>query len=175
MMIAIPPDDGVKYVTLPDGTRFPQFLQFLCSYEGGPHFSFGVEVREGRPVVASIGILSKLSEPEVTPSMLHAVPFGQLIEYVMSAAAAYALQRTVGRHRLITGAEITAAGAAATAALRGRPVRNEELERVAEIVRRNKRDPRNEIKRELHVSVRTASRYIAEARRRGLLNENEED
>lgn len=55
---------------------------------------------------------------------------------------------------------------------RGRPVRDEDLRRVAEIVKGNPYDPRTEIRRQLNVSPRTASRWIAEAKKRGFIKDN---
>jgi|GEM_PF-4876400 len=65
--------------------------------------------------------------------------------------------------------ERQAIGARAVASQRGRLVSDEDLRKVAEIVVGNDYDPRKEVVRQLHLSDRTTSRWIAEARRKGFL------
>ena len=54
---------------------------------------------------------------------------------------------------------------------RGRPVSDEDLRRVADVVEANPYDRRMQVAHQLHVSPRTASRWIAEAKRRGFIEE----
>ena len=55
-----------------------------------------------------------------------------------------------------------------------RPISDETLQRVAQIVMENKYDPRKQIHDEIGASVRTASRWIAQARSRGYITEEEQ-
>jgi hypothetical protein len=75
-----------------------------------------------------------------------------------------------------TSTEVAALGGRARlragASLRARQPMTEDLIRqVAEIARANPYEPRKQVALQLYTSQRTASRWLAEARRRGVLEE----
>ena len=77
-------------------------------------------------------------------------------------------------HPIPSDDELDAYGAKAVSSLRGRPVSDEDLRKVAEIVKDNGFNPRKQLKETLNLSERTASRWIAEARRRGFLGDEQD-
>jgi len=172
--------DGPQYpelVTLADGTLFLRRLSgIIAFYKGGPHFEVVVEVRDGLPCVTSINTRSEPGEPPITGSVMHRLAFGTIIEQIIGASAEYALtieaRTTRGPTANPSQVELDAARESASKAQRGRPVGVGTLERVAQILKNNSYNANQEVVRALGVSSRTASRYISETKRRGLLDKS---
>lgn len=111
----------------------------------------------------------------VTASFIHGLPVGDLFDQLVAYLdwGADLMQKGYDDpnvvHLMPKDDERQAMGARAVASQRGRLVSDEDLRKVAEIVVGNDYDPRKEVVRQLHLSDRTASRWIAEARRKGFL------
>jgi hypothetical protein len=168
-----------KFVPVGDGTFvFPERLRVLARYPGGPLIEMELEVVEGRPEIATFSISRVAGGSWLEPSFVHDLPLARLKDHVVERSMSLAVEVghiSMGAFDILLPMSDEPDRAAATKALRGRPIRTDTLHQVVNIVRSNDFDHRKQIARELHVSDRTASRYIAEARRRGLLEENRED
>jgi len=177
--------EKVECVELADGTVFPRHLRLLAHYaphqvrKKMPQFDVAVEAQDGQPVITRFLVYRRQSaDPPITGAEMKELDFDSLFEQFIAYAAEFALMKRdlEATQDAPTVAELLAAKAASSTAQRGRAVQEETLMRVAEIVRSNGFNPRNEVQRALRVSSRTASRYIAEAKRRGMLdNDNREN
>jgi hypothetical protein len=197
LICAAPNQELGILITLDDDekTLFPKQTEFLVSYKdepSGPFFGVIVGVKDGRPAISSFCMLTG-EAPPLTGAKVHQTAFGTIFKEVIAYAAKYALMiqstytgtRTYFSGRvemytppseLPTALDFAHVGlVAASAAQHGRPVRAETLKRVAEIVRANSFNPRTVIKQELGVSLRTASRYIVQAKKCGMLDTDGKD
>jgi hypothetical protein len=176
-------DASRKRVELPNGTAFPEWASVGALMAKGPMIDLTINIQEGRPVISGVSIYQGAEDRlEITASLVHDLPLGRIFDLAVSAVAASVLklQRSTPRERLYhplpewlpsTVSADDVADAVRLVSRRGRPVADDDLHRVAAIVRRNSYDPRKQVARELHLADRTASRWIAEARRRGILTE----
>jgi len=98
-----------------------------------------------------------------------------LFEFAISTGAAHAVFHGSEEYRERIGDSRVAAQELAFTGRRGPKLDVETLEQVVEILQRNKRNPRWEIVERLHVSERTASRYIAKVKWQGRMKRNGED
>ena len=171
-----------EIVRLANGAPFPRRITARTAIGDGPTITFSVAVQDGVPVMTHFAADQRSGGSAVTATLIHDLPvrelFDQLISYLGWGAdlmqSGYDNSNAV--HLMPTDAERQAAGARAISSQRGRPVSDESLRKVAEIVnaeiaKGNNYDRRNQVREELHLSKRTASRYIAEARKRGLIEE----
>ena len=132
-------------------------------------------VEDGRPVMTHFTVGRRPGGSAVTASFIHGLPVGDLFDQLVAYLdwGADLMQKGYDDpnvvHLMPKDDERQAMGARAVASQRGRLVSDEDLRKVAEIVVGNDYDPRKEVVRQLHLSDRTASRWIAEARRKGFL------
>jgi len=173
--------------TLPDGRRVPgEFRVLILDPRTQLWLDMEIYISRGGTVNLYRLRLEPIDDDPVTPSRLHDLRLGLILDQVVaSVAMTFDLVRR-GRYQ----AKADDAGLALVRELkrvaptklvgrlvvdeeparrRGRPVSDEELRRVAEIVEANDYDPRKEVMRTLHVSGRTASRWIAAAKDRGFV------
>ncbi len=163
--------DPPALTELDDGTPFPTTVSLTVIREGVvPLIDMTIEVREGRPVMTQFSFRSRgPAGPPLTATEIHDTNVGDLFE-----AAVHALASTPAPSDDPADLGDQAAGNRAVAmARRGRPVSDETLGRVAQIVKDHRDDDyRKQVATQEHVSLRTASRYIALAKERGLLTDD---
>jgi hypothetical protein len=168
-----------QLVPLSDGTLFPESvsLHVYVQEEDQPSVvaQLSLEVKDGRPVVMRVAITRLVhgqhgpEQVELTPTILHNLNFGKIFERAIMHGGYVALDSdgSLDGH----AAAKSAAARAAALARRRQPLTDALLAQVVNIVRKNRYDPRKQVASEHYVSERTASRWIAEARRRGLIDE----
>ena len=180
--------ESIEFDELSTGVLFPQNLLVMANYDGGPSLQFLLAVEDGQAIVSSLTVSRNVLDcppdcPPISATMVHELPLGQIIDEVIARTATgfLALYRAhqaalAGRpHQFLTPDEAAATRAGARrGSRRGRPVSDEDLRDVAAIVQTNTYDPRRQVREELNVSERTASRWIAEARSRGLVTEEDD-
>jgi hypothetical protein len=152
-----------RLVELDDGTSFPEKVEATLLPAGQPPLiQIAFEVRDGRPELVRFSIVS-MDEP-LSPAGIHSLPVGKIAKEAVRRIAIVVAVRAE--------ADIGAGELAASSYRRRRgPVTDDELARVAEIVRQHPYHCRLKVAELLPTSMRTASRYIAMARDRGLLEE----
>jgi hypothetical protein len=179
--------ESVDFEELNTGVLFPQDLLVMANYDGGPSLQLLLAVEDGQAIVSSLTISRSVPDcppdcPPISATMVHELPLGRIIDEVIARTATgfLALYRAhqaalAGRpHQFLTPDEVAATREGARrGSRRGRPVSDEDLRDVAAIVRTNSYDPRVQVVTDLHVSKRTASRWIAEARSRGFVTEED--
>lgn len=172
------PPGGVYLAPLHGGdAMFPINVKVTARYENGPLMEMATGVDDGRPVITQFGLTSAEGGPPISASMIDALPLGAIFDQVVEvlATSGLAFFRAVGAakdgraHIFLSDEERERAANAASR--RGRPVSDQILRRVADIVRANPYSPRADIRAEIAVSERTASRWISEAKRRGFLDD----
>jgi hypothetical protein len=172
-------------VELADGTLFPRIADVRVrpwSNESGtptgPWIDLRLEVENGQPVVTYFGVTRAEGDPPITPSDIRRLPLGKIVEQVVDTTA-----KTLAAMNYKPGpppsdfwqGPAAVAGSAAVSAHRGRPPTEMQIQMAAKIAKHNRYDPRQEVARALMVSPRTASRLLAEARRRGLIELDSEE
>ena len=172
--------ENVAYTTLEDGTPFPVRAELRGRYKNGPLLHWTVGVHDGKAVVFAMKIEAEGHlDFALTGSMVHDLPAGQIMNQVLARTATgtvalvkLAKASAEGKpYEYLTPDELGGAKQGALGHRRGRPVKDEALARVAQIVKDyDDYDRRKEVARQLHVSDRTASRYIKLAQDRGLLD-----
>lgn len=115
-----------------------------------------------RLAVTRFELVGTADEPHVSAQTFRAVRFQEIVERI-AGSAALSLGTYVAEDQ--RGAGKSAVGG------RRRPVDAELLSQVAEIVKAHPDKPNQHVQDQLHASPRTASRWIAAARRAGYLNE----
>lgn len=166
-------------MVLHGGAVFPRSSRAVARYDDGPILKIQLEVEDGRAVVTSLTISRADDGPPVSATEVSQLPLGAIFDDVVvkSAPAAFALLRAMNGWEdgelslFLTEEERVQTEQAANHSRRGRPVSPEDLQRVAEILGMNRYDPRAQIRTELGVSLRTASRWIALARQQGFAKE----
>lgn len=132
-------------------------------------------VSAGRPIITEVAIYlyEHLNIVGLTPTMLHHLNFSKIFDTAVEQAGFMA----IGLKNPLRDKEawLHAADQAKALARKRQPFSDDLLAQVAKIVKRNPYDPRKEVAATLHMSDRTASRWIAEARRRGLLDEQDDE
>jgi hypothetical protein len=161
-------------VVLADGTLFPEWAEIYVYVDADETMTpvrVEVEVRDGRPIVTGVSIIqfgrSSSDRIALTPTNVRNLNFGEIFDEAVRVGGYMGVgYQNPKRDK---PAAIAAAKRATALARRRQPLLDARLKDVAEIVAKNKYDPRKEIASSLHVSDRTASRWIAEAKRRGLV------
>jgi hypothetical protein len=159
-------------VDLANGAPFPSTLVARCKINDDRLLALTFKVEDGRPVVTRCLVEGVPSGAPLSASVLHELQLGEIVDRIVATVGAFAYMDVGSEGRdeaTFAWPDVFRAGARATSSLRGRPVPDNALAKVAEIVGRNDFNPRKQIRDELHVSERTASRWIAIARERGLL------
>lgn len=160
-----------------NGTPFPAWLTVRLEVDEGVLALLRFEVEAGRPELTRCAVDRVPGAPPLKPSVLHELPFGEIVERVVRDMGQFAHLAQRGFPEEMSFAEMyefAQAGGRASSSLRGRPVADSDLDLVAEILQKNSFSPRKEVSRRLHVSERTASRWIKLARERALSSgENE--
>jgi hypothetical protein len=171
--------DGPELVQLESGDWFPKRLMAAGHYDDGPSVALYFLVEEGRAVLYEVNFGGPppsnprlARRPLVTPSLVHGLPLGHIIDWTIDEIVKITARERAGT--FLTVPEVLALRER-TASLRGRPVSDETLQQVAVIVKNHDDfDYRLEVAKQLHVSDRTASRWISLARGRGFLPEEGE-
>jgi hypothetical protein len=180
MMVLAQPPAGLRPVETDGGAgMFPLEVTVTARYGNGPILRIELGFEDGRPVVSSFAVEREEGGPPISASMVDELPIGSIFDEVIGRLATTGLAMfrahnaaSEGRPRVFLTPE-EAEAARTSVGRRGRPVEDDQLRLVAEIVQANPYAPRPEIRDRLHVSERTASRWIKEARRRGLLEAKE--
>jgi hypothetical protein len=182
-VILVPEGGQLRVVPLTTGVLFPERVRVSGRYKDGPPVGLSLIVRDGQPVLISLTIGHDDDEEgnPVTPSALHDLPLSQILDQTIGQMTEGMLISRRNAEASETGlpprfpalGESAAARLAGVASQRGRPVTEEILRRVAEIVKENSYNPRRQIHDEIGASPRTASRWIDEARKRGFLTEED--
>ncbi len=163
-------------VELVTGVQFPGRTLVEAHGADGLLIEVLLEVEDRRPVVSRVTVGRSEGGAPLDAASL-GLPLGRIFDQVIAQVAA-TVARSQASAKVPFGTMFqwpSDTGARAVAARRRhQPASDTELKQVAQIVRSNKYDPRKQVARELPVSERTASRWIAEARRRGLITEEED-
>jgi hypothetical protein len=177
------PITGADFVDLSTGALFPARVIVGAQYDQGPRLTLVVEVEEGRPVVRSVSI----GEPEegtgITASAVDGIPLGAVIDELVGTLALMADEmrwvtesiRSIddgapSAFRFQSWSERQSIHGEAVKAMRGRPRPDYLIREAAEIALENPAAPRKAVAKRLHISHRTASRYLALAGERGYLD-----
>lgn len=162
---------------LADGTLFPEsgdFHVLVSDHEETTVVQVALEVRDGRPVVTNVGVrrldVGGVHEDKaLTPTFLRELDFGKIFGAAIEQGAFMGVGfKNPLRDKPIA---ISAASRATALARRRQPLSNDQLAQVVKIVKENKYNPRKQVASLLFLSERTASRRIAEAKKRGLFDE----
>lgn len=141
----------------------------LYGDEGSPTTRARIEVRDGRPEIVRVEIVSRAGEPSVRQSDLRAIQVEALVELL----AGFGVKVPVGTDVIAAGLdpEQYAVALGELRQMRGpRKITPAFLERVAEVYKANVDDnPTLAVRRTFFVGERMASDYVQRARREGLL------
>jgi hypothetical protein len=179
---------------LEDGTPFPSWAEVVIAEddEGESPVLVRIELDNGRPALSSLTVRRRGPGESLGSSLLRATPVGRVTKQAVSALAEVAFWRyppggvdalTDMVYARVGLKDPTEASLLAEAELeRRRSVVNggrrfvltaEHFEEVAEVYRSVSRARTRAIAEHWSTSYRNATRWIAEARRRGLLTEEE--
>lgn len=174
---------------LADGTYFPQRSRVAATYPDGLVLDLELRLRGGPPaawegpVIELVRVYFRgLPEgAQITPALFHEIrlghAFGLCVEAVARAASILKSRPRVdspltsGRLSFPVPLE---AESREGVSRRGRPVGDKELREVAKIVAWTEYAPRNQVQKQLHVSARTASRWIKAAHEKGFVAEEQQ-
>lgn len=169
----VPPGVAVGLVELSTGGLFPASVEVAIEVDNGYLWRLRLGVEDRRPVVNRLDVerastvSGAYAGPPITATSLRDVPFEDMTRRAIEAAGRAAAHWS-GRPE--SGDD---AGVAAALARRRRPMTDALLRRVAQVARINPYDPRHQVAEQLSTSERSATRWIAEAKRRGFLEEDE--
>ncbi len=196
-------DDHIRNpVELAGGGLFPERVGVIAlpGREEGIVVSLQLAVHDGRPVLTGAHV-SAGDDHHLSPSQVREVPWGALFERAVAETAALSavlMRRRHGTNRILqaqmgglsrteatelvgmladpTANEIEdARRAALNSSRRGRPVGDDTLRRVGKIVAAHPRDYREVMRDEFAISLRTASRWVKQAKDMGYDGNHEED
>jgi hypothetical protein len=192
--LTLPVPDPSAFVQLADGTAFYQPAHVTWHTEG-LEIDFVFEVVDGRPKWSQMHVhpafrRTAAEVPELTATRIRELPLDAVAEEAVRQVARIATGYTLGRHPGdlpihvpgeyggTYGENTRAADAAGDAAVnvrrKRRKMTDELLRRVSDTVRSDETGaPRQAVAAREFSSTRTASRLIAEARKRGFLGEEE--
>lgn len=160
-----------------NGAPFPAWLTVRLEAADGVLAVLRFEVEDGRPELTRCAVDRTPGAPPLKPSVLHELPFGEIVERVVREVGQFAHLAQRGFPDEMSFAEMhefAQAAGRASSSLRGRPVAAGDLDTVAQILQKNSFSPRKEVSERLHVSERTASRWIKLARERALSSGEDE-
>jgi hypothetical protein len=161
---------------LADGTPFPASISVSIIRIGVvPIIELTLEVREGRPLLTRFAYVTRgPMGPPLTASEIHDTKVGDIVKSAIEHIGATAGLQHQGVILPFEG-DAEAGTAAADLARGRRGPSDRQIELTAAIARINKYNPRKEVASQLQVSERTATRFIAIAKERGLLEEEDTD
>jgi hypothetical protein len=176
-------DKHVDFVRLPSRSAFPQEVTVGLEVLGAPEIRvrMTLQVVAGEPQLVDLAF----SGSPITSSIVREIPIDNIV-----SAAIRKVQHIVDalesprkrRYDFEFGNVVAKVKSERSSGVEGLPnvisrsgleVSDQNLLRVAEIVRTNLRNPRQQVAADLHLSGRTASRWIAAARKRGLIGVKE--
>lgn len=169
-----------RVVDLPDGTRFPARVR--CTVTSGESMAVDLAFRvmNDRPALVLFSAVALGPEP-LSPTAVHDLPVAAIADDAVRRIAVMVAVDEARRAAEMTGASSyevaepwAIADRAAASRRRTPPLTDELLREVADIVNRGGREYIDEVRR-LGASRRTASRWVAEARRRGLIQQGGDD
>lgn len=153
-------------VELTDGSQFPSWFEARATVDDVP-VTLTIHVENGRPVLTSLTVdRPRHSTGDLEASTVHKLPVGQLVRAAVEQGG-YLMERT---------GHAGASGASALRARGRRSITDDLLREVAAVVQDDPLgEPNQAVQRQLHTSSRTASRWIAAAKRRGFLSDTSEE
>jgi hypothetical protein len=163
---------NAELVTLSNGTVFPARWTTTAQINGGPWLELTLVAEDGELVIERFAALSDLSTPRyggnrvsspLTLADIRALATKPVIDEVVTETARHLEWSEVSERRRLTGSE-------ASASTRHRPITPQLLRTVADLVREEPGRPRQAVSEKLHASLRTASRWIATAKKQGYLD-----
>jgi hypothetical protein len=166
---------------LADGTAFPESaVATMPLPDNGALVEIHFAVQEGKPVMTRFSVIG--AEMPLSSSAIHGIPISAIASEAVRRIAGSAKVDLAQREAMRNApagfwADTDLAGRRAVAAFKRRPgpATDAELREVADIVLSSIPAPRLEIRSRLGVSTRTASRWIDEARRRGMVTKEVEN
>jgi hypothetical protein len=175
--------EGPTYVQVADGYLLPRdFTARGLQIVGEPLRVDALRVRvgdDGRPACRSLTVSPVDEDAAVTTVLLRRLKMAELLEIACAAAAERFRRDAAGRvvEAPMSGADMehfrSDFAARVRRPRRGKPLTDDQLRKVAEVWRdaaaRGSRRPTLDVARRLYVARSTAGRWIAEARRRGIL------
>jgi hypothetical protein len=166
---------ATELVPLEDGSTFPHRCEVVAMgmAMGWPETRLGIVVEEGRPILESLLFerpvtlaSGKEHWVEISASAIRKIP----VEEVVQSAIEHVARQVAWQQ----GRDPHQAAATALRTHGRRSITDELLREVAAAVREDRLDmPNQAVRARLYCSSRTASRWIAAARARGFLEENE--
>lgn len=154
---------------LPTGAMFPASADVLLLdiEDVSTVVTLSLRCLDGHPALVgvAVGTLPGDLPVELSASYLHDLPVARLTEIAVHAVAASFADPRAGAWR----GDPEQAAAAALRARRRHAMTDELLKDVAQIVRSHPDAPTAAVQDLMHVSYRTAGRWVAEARGRGFL------
>ena len=170
--------DPLELTELADGTPFPTSISMRVIRMGlVPLIDLTLEVRDGRPVLASFAFLRRTpTGPPLTATEIHDTNVSEIVESAIRSVASTATLRS---EELLAGppsevGDVVAGDRAADLARGRRGPSERQLRLTAKIWQENNDyNPRKQVAQTLYVSERTASRWIATAKERGYITEED--
>jgi hypothetical protein len=157
-------------VRIGEATFVPDRYSAQFSFDEDHDVTFDVVVHAGRPEVEAIHVHRGESQPPLTGDELRRLPVMSWVELATEQVAW--VVTAPGALAKPAAPEASTRHEVARAVRRRRPVTTERLEEVAFAYRQSPSPPA--VARKLHVSRSQAYRLVAEARRRGLIEEEGE-
>ena len=196
-------DHGERSITLSDGIRrFPEWVDLGWSRVTphpdpeaedaylwndrprveerfvGPFVSIRMAVHDGRPEVDEIKVVRRAGDPEIKATTLSDIPLGQIADGATSAVTAFVYwltQRTPGMDTDAHNRAADEAGEAAVAVRRRRTITDALLREAAAVYNADTTGkPTKAVREHFPTSQRNAARYVALAKERGFITNQEE-
>lgn len=161
-------------VRLSTGAEFMSWATVIVTEGTGPFIGMRIEVDDGQPVLAALHVLREAGAPPISATLLRELSIDVLVDEAVRALAGTLYWGGLNFGAPLPGVgsfrdEYDAAVELAARARSRRPMTDSLLRQVASIVRANPYEPRRSVAEQIPTSERTASRWIAAARERGLL------
>jgi hypothetical protein len=160
--------ESFERAELADGTPFPKVakIEALVAGTTGPLFEITLAVEAGQPVVTRLAVERTPGDAPLSTSAIRDL-VGPLVEvvidYTARATQAFSQRGPLDRPQAV------AAGDSALRLRRRRTVDDELLREVAEVWSPTSKTPTEDVADHFFTSHRNASRWVAEARRRGFI------
>lgn len=167
--------DYIPYSISVEGTARPLAAGPMFPSEATVHFieaatdlfvAVTLRTVDRRPVLSRLEVrpVNPNTNRELTAGFIHELPLGQLVDRAVRAVGASFADEQAG----VGMGDPKRQGDAAVASRRRRVMNDDLLREVAEVVASDTYGrPREAVREHFHVSLRTASRWIAEAKQRG--------